>query len=75
MSGDRRLVVLAVLLSYFPAGQEAQQQESRTKKLLNVFNIVTFPNDACNSTTSNVFGVCYTASECLAKGGRKTGLS
>ena len=68
MSGDRRLVVLAVLLSYFPAGQEAQQ-ESRTKKLLNVFNIVTFPNDACNSTTSNVFGVCYTASECLAKGG------
>ena len=74
MSGDRRLVVLAVLLSYFPAGQEAQQ-ESRTKKLLNVFNIVTFPNDACNSTTSNVFGVCYTASECLAKGGQKTGLS
>ena len=33
-------------------------QESRVSKLLNVFNIVTFPNDPCNN--GNVYGSCYT---------------
>ena len=35
----------------------------RDSKLLNVFNIVKFPNDGC-STVSGTYGVCYTASEC-----------
>ncbi len=33
-------------------------QESRVSKLLNVFNIITFPNDPCNN--GNVYGSCYT---------------
>ena len=38
-------------------------QGDRDSKLLNVFNIVKFPNDGC-STVSGTYGVCYTASEC-----------
>ena len=45
----------------------------RRAKLLNVFNIVKFPNEACNSTTDNVYGVCYTASECSTYGGTSAG--
>ena len=36
-------------------------QESRVSKLLNVFNIITFPNDPCNN--GNVYGSCYTGDE------------
>ena len=35
----------------------------RNDKLLNVFNIVKFPNDGC-TTSAGTYGVCYTASEC-----------
>ena len=45
----------------------------RNDKLLNVFNIVKFPNDVCNSTTSNTYGVCYTATECASLGGSSSG--
>ena len=45
----------------------------RKAKLLNVFNIVKFPNEACNSSISNVYGVCYTAVECSSLGGTSSG--
>jgi len=41
-------------------------------KLLNVFNIVKFPNDGCTSSSST-YGVCYTASECTSLGGTSSG--
>ena len=42
---------------------QGKDEASGTEKLLNVFNIVKFPNDGCNSTSGS-YGVCYTASEC-----------
>jgi len=45
---------------------------NRKDKLLNVFNIVRFPNDGCNTTESS-YGVCYTASECSSLGGNSRG--
>jgi len=48
-------------------------QDGRKERLLNVFNIVSFPNNGCNSTTSNTYGVCYTASECASLGGSSAG--
>ena len=36
----------------------AGAQRTGVGKLLNVFNIVTFPNDACNN--GEVYGSCYT---------------
>ena len=49
-----------------------QSVSSRNDKLLNVFNIVKFPNDGCNST-SGAYGVCYTATECTSLGGLSSG--
>ena len=41
----------------------SQAVSLRNDKLLNVFNIVKFPNDGC-TTSTGTYGVCYTASEC-----------
>ena len=46
---------------------------TRDNKLLNVFSIVKFPNDGCN-TTDNSYGVCYSATECAALGGSSSGV-
>ena len=45
------VAVLAVL-------RAGEAQRTGVGKLLNVFNIVTFPNDACNN--GEVYGSCYT---------------
>jgi hypothetical protein len=51
--------------------------DEREKRLFSLFSIVTFPNKQCtatSSTTSSVmYGTCYTASECSAKGGTVDG--
>ena len=41
--------------------------------VLNVFQIVKFPNGPCNASTSNTYGVCYTVSECTERGGYQSG--
>ena len=46
--------------------------ETRNERLFNVFSIVKFPNDGCN-TTSNTYGVCYSATECASLGGTSSG--
>ena len=40
--------------------------------VLNVFRIVRFPNDGCNTTVST-YGVCYTSTECASHGGTARG--
>ena len=47
------LAVLTLALKTF-----SLEDVSRNGKLLNVFNIVTFPNDPCNSGDN--YGSCYT---------------
>ena len=42
-------------------------------KVLNVFNIIQFPNSGCNSTITNVYGVCYTTAECVRLSGTSSG--
>eukprot|EP00090_Calanus_glacialis_P019172 TRINITY_DN29510_c0_g1_i1.p1 TRINITY_DN29510_c0_g1~~TRINITY_DN29510_c0_g1_i1.p1 ORF type:complete len:427 (-),score=76.48 TRINITY_DN29510_c0_g1_i1:137-1417(-) len=42
-------------------------------KALSVFSVVSFPNMACDSSTSGRNGTCYTNSECAAKGGSSSG--
>ena len=54
-------------------GSCADSEQGRAPKLLNVFNIVKFPNEGCNSSISNVYGVCYTSSECSTYGGTSSG--
>ena len=45
---------------------------ARDEKVLSVFNVVTFPNDAC-AATNGYNGTCYTSSECETKGGTASG--
>jgi len=63
-----------VLLSFSGAVLNSDETavNNRKQKVLNVFNIVRFPNDPCN-TTSSKSGVCYTESECEALSGTKSG--
>merc|ERR1711892_100473 len=59
-----QILIVSILYSKAPA-------LSRNGKLLNVLNIVRFPNDACTSGATS--GVCYTASECTSLGGTSSG--
>jgi hypothetical protein len=50
-----------------------EEQNSRDKKLLPVFQVVKFPNDPCSVTGGSKNGTCYTAEECSNKGGVNAG--
>ena len=67
----------SIALSFFILGlcssTFGQSVSLRHEKLLNVFNIVKFPNDGCNSTIDSTYGVCYTATECASLGGTSSG--
>ena len=64
------LQVIFVLLcvSWVRGHEDAEEARERMERLLNVFTIVKFPNDACNATGGNYYGTCYTATECTALG-------
>ena len=50
------------------AEEASPETRERTERLLNVFTVVKFPNDACNATGGNYYGTCFTATECSALG-------
>ena len=62
-------VVLCVPSVQGEAGNVSLAARDRVERLLNVFTIVKFPNEACNATGGNYYGTCYTATECTALGG------
>lgn len=47
-------------------------EDPKKGKALSVFQVVRFPNIACVGSTS-LNGTCYTASECISKGGTNSG--
>jgi len=64
------LIALAVL--FFAYNVSAIESEpKRDAKFLSMFNIVRFPNDACDGGSRN--GTCYTKEECSNKGGTEDG--
>jgi len=64
------LIALAVL--FFAYNVTAIESEpKRDAKFLSMFNIVRFPNDACDGGSRN--GTCYTKEECSNKGGTEDG--
>jgi len=74
------LCMFSSVVSLNSVGEEGKSESSlaladtsdRKDRLLNVFNIVRFPNNGCN-TTSDTYGVCYTATECISLGGSSSG--
>jgi len=51
--------------------EKLEKEVDRKGKLLPIFQVVRFPNDACTGTSLN--GTCYTAEECSNKGGTNQG--
>ena len=73
------LLFFSALIFNVLSAEDANQEESsgnidssRKGKVLSVFNVVTFPNDACGAA-NGYNGTCYTASECESKGGTSSG--
>ena len=63
--------LLLLLLYHTAQPGQAKETSQRAERILNLFNIVTFPNDVCSSSSSdsdNKYGTCYAASECSAAG-------
>merc|ERR1711981_502218 len=52
--------------------EEEGERRERGEKGLSVFNVVKFPNSACDST-DGFNGTCFTASECTSLGGSASG--
>ncbi|TRY61311.1 hypothetical protein TCAL_12284, partial [Tigriopus californicus] len=70
------LCVLWMVIFVFggAVSQKDNQTNVRQKKLLSIFNIVTFKNEGCTSTgAGNDGGTCLTATECTSKGGSASG--
>ena len=59
-------VMVQILLTFNDVFAEVNDE--RGSKLLNVFSVVKFPNEACNSTGGNYYGTCFTATECASLG-------
>jgi len=51
----------------------AENYMPRNKKAIGIFNVVKFPNDACDSNSASMNGTCYTSEECSSKGGTASG--
>merc|ERR1712038_570871 len=72
------LLSLLVSVSIVSGNNEpGKAVNEREKRLFSLFSIVTFPNKQCttaSSTSSSImYGTCYAASECSAKGGTVDG--
>merc|ERR1711962_540412 len=66
--------LLLVLLTTTCMGHNITGEGTRDGKVLSLFSIVHFPNLACTSTSATFSsGVCYTNTECSAKGGSVQG--
>jgi len=75
--------ITALVLSFIVTTSATSAKDSnRDGKLFSLFNIVTFKNDGCRSTSTissggtgslNRNGTCFTANECESKGGTSSG--
>ncbi|XP_059087673.1 uncharacterized protein LOC131884050 [Tigriopus californicus] len=50
-----------------------ETSSSRQKKLLPIFQVISFQNTNCNGSSSTRVGTCYTSDECESKGGSSSG--
>lgn len=67
------LLIFTVILAEGYADESKPIETDRSGKILPVFQIVRFPNDACVISGGTKNGTCYTAEECSNKGGTNGG--
>jgi len=61
------------LVAIFTTVVFAEHYMPRNKRAIGIFNVVKFPNDACDSNSASMNGTCYTSEECASKGGTASG--
>merc|ERR1711936_188688 len=61
------------LVAIFTTVVFAENYVPRNKRAIGIFNVVKFPNDACDSNSASMNGTCYTSEECSSKGGTASG--
>jgi len=73
-SQDIYKLLLILLTLQLSLSLDAQQNFNKTRggKIFNLFQIVTFPNDPCNSNSGDT-GTCLSSSECAGRGGEISG--
>merc|ERR1712004_708725 len=78
-SRNTMLVPIAfTLLLCLNLGQTLEKPEGgRDKRLFSLFSVVTFPNQQCTgasaTSTKEVYGTCFSTTECTSKGGTADG--
>ncbi|XP_076352549.1 uncharacterized protein LOC143247730 isoform X3 [Tachypleus tridentatus] len=62
--------------SYLNKSLNAHNASSRGRdgKFLSIFTLAVFENDACNTSSINRTGICFSSSECISRGGRAEGI-
>jgi len=67
------IISLLTLVQYTSSKNMTEEAgSSRSSKQLSMFNVITFPNNVCASS-SGFNGTCYTSSECSSLGGSASG--
>merc|ERR1711953_118242 len=74
---SHKMIWSAAACLFLAAGAQALTNKTldgsrEGRQNLGVFNVVSFPNDACGGT-NNLNGTCYTSSECTSRGGTANG--
>merc|ERR1712038_261819 len=67
----RHGMLLALMVLIIGATSALGAEDKKDGRFLSMFEVVNFPNDACDGDSKN--GTCYTAAECEKKGGDDAG--
>ncbi|XP_059087177.1 uncharacterized protein LOC131883677 [Tigriopus californicus] len=67
------LCVCIILNTMAVADIPSNETSSRQKKLLPIFQVISFQNTNCNGSSSTRVGTCYTSDECETRGGSSSG--
>ncbi|XP_076311028.1 uncharacterized protein LOC143225462 isoform X3 [Tachypleus tridentatus] len=61
---------------YYPntsMSANSTENNSRKARFFSIFTLAVFENDACNTSSINRTGICFSARECVSRGGRAEG--
>jgi len=50
-----------------------EMEKKRIEKAIGIFNVISFPNNVCDSDSNSMNGTCYTAEECSDRNGLASG--
>jgi len=67
------IVVIAAAVATAAAASNSTDGREGGGRLFSIFQVVKFPNEACDAGSSSRNGTCYTSAECTSLGGASSG--